>query len=139
MRVTGSNLQGPRGMLASGPARPGSWFWRMKRLNNTLHTPRLVASTPSDFCTGTSMTRLGHRERHLLLSIALLDGQSKGVKSDAIVAAVNEALAKRRAAVAAEEDKEKGGNQRRKEFGGACNKPATSLSAFTHPQSQPRC
>ena len=54
------------------------------------------------------MTRLGHRERHLLLSIVLLDDESKGVKSDAIVAAVNDALAKRRAAAAAEEDNEKG-------------------------------
>ena len=51
------------------------------------------------------MTRLGHRERHLLLSIVLLDDASNGVKSDAIVAAVNDALAKRRAAAAADNEK----------------------------------
>jgi hypothetical protein len=45
------------------------------------------------------MTRLGNRERHLLLSVTLLDGRpEQGVKSDAIVAAVSESLAKKRAA-----------------------------------------
>ena len=40
------------------------------------------------------MTRLGNRERHLLLSIELLDDASRPIKSDAIVGEVQEALAK---------------------------------------------
>ena len=40
------------------------------------------------------MTRLGNRERHLLLSIELLDDASRPIKSDAIVGEVQQALAK---------------------------------------------